>query len=228
MRQFKGRQGIRGVVGVVGFGEADLNKEEVARPGSKNNLIAQAYDLGRQMAHLQSVHLLTGGGGGIMEAVCHGFYDVNPRAGISIAVIPEGKTHPIGLIPTGRQALEYPNPFVEIPIFTHLAGKTPTTSTSRNPINIRTSNVLIVLPGGKGTEAEMQIAEGKYPAVAPGCPAIVYLQNPYPGVLGANTINGQNTAALTAGGYTVVNSVNSVLAFIDSELTKQGLERGHQ
>jgi hypothetical protein len=54
----------------------------------------------------------------------------------------------------------YPNPFVELAIFTHLplSGITGTDPRSRNHINILSSDVVIVLPGSEGTESEMTLA----------------------------------------------------------------------
>jgi len=54
----------------------------------------------------------------------------------------------------------YPNPSVELAIFTHLplSGITGTDLRSRNHINILSSDVVIVLPGNEGTESEMTLA----------------------------------------------------------------------
>jgi predicted Rossmann-fold nucleotide-binding protein len=220
-RQFIGRNGIRGIVGVVGFGESDLNQEDLKRPGSRARIREQACSLGKRLAEIQSVHLLTGGGGGVMAAVCEGYYRVPVRAGLSIAVIPGGKAHPHGLVPGDSVPAEYPNPWVEIPIFTHLTGTGPSGNTgmnTRNHISIRSSDVLIVLPGGKGTDAEMQIAAGKIPGVTPvGCPCAVYLVDP------RDRVYGNDARALTAAGYTVVTHENAVMEFIDQQLAVQRL-----
>ena len=74
----------------------------------------QAAPLGRWLAE-QNVHLLTGGGGGVMSAVSRAFYEVPNRRGVVIGIIP-GDAGASSL--RGRHG--YPNPWVEMPIFTHL------------------------------------------------------------------------------------------------------------
>jgi uncharacterized protein (TIGR00725 family) len=103
--------------------------------------------------------LLTGGGGGVMAAVCRGFHDVADRRGVSIGILPAGP-------PTG-----YPNPWVDIAIHTHLPqrGEEGAGERSRNHLNVLSSTVLIVLPGGAGTRTEVELAR-KY-----GRPLIAYL-----------------------------------------------------
>lgn len=100
-------------------------------------------------------HLLTGGGGGVMSAVSKAFFETENRAGFSIGVIP-------GEYKDNRyQALaDYPNPWIEIPIYTHLplSGSKGTTALSRNHINILSSNVIVALPGEAGTKSEIILA----------------------------------------------------------------------
>ena len=105
----------------------------------------QAARLGRWLAK-QDVHLLTGGGGGVMGAVSRAFYETPIRTGLVIGIVP-GDPCRAGL--RGREG--YPNPWVEIPIFTHLAlrGARGTEPMSRNHINVLSSDVLIALPGGQ-------------------------------------------------------------------------------
>jgi hypothetical protein len=53
----------------------------------------------------------------------------------------------------------YPNPWVEFPIHTHLAGRPgPDGEDSRNPINVLTAWKIIALPGSEGTRAEIRLA----------------------------------------------------------------------
>ena len=111
-------------------------------------------------------HLLTGGGGGVMEAVAQAFATVTGRAGRSIGVVPSSDDDP-----ACRPVPGYPNVWIEIPIFTHLArlGASGDQPGSRNHINILTSTVVIVLPGGEGTASEARLA------VRYGRPCIAYL-----------------------------------------------------
>ncbi len=110
----------------------------------------------------RGVHLLTGGGGGVMTAVSKAFYEVHDRRGLVIAIIPskEGAVGP---------KAGYPNPWVEIPILTHLplSGKRGRQQLSRNHINVLTSDVVVALPGGAGTASEIALALAyKRPIVA--------------------------------------------------------------
>jgi len=99
------------------------------------------------------MHLLTGGGGGVMEAVSEAFARVTPRRGVVMGVLPGGSDD-------GRPPLGYPNPFVEIPIQTHLPerGERGTDPRSRSHLMVLTADVLVALPGGAGTAAELTLA----------------------------------------------------------------------
>ena len=111
-----------------------------------------AKPLGRALARMD-VHLLTGGGGGVMEAVSRAFHEVSGRAGLVIGVLPATDA---GLgTPPG-----YPNPWVELAIRTHLAarGDDGAGIRSRNHINILSSDVVIALPGSAGTASEVDLA----------------------------------------------------------------------
>ncbi|MCB9597599.1 MAG: molybdenum cofactor carrier protein [Sandaracinaceae bacterium] len=104
-------------------------------------------------------HLLTGGGGGVMAAVGAAFVATQPRAGVSIGILPGPDARP-----------GYPNPSVELPIRTHLplSGALGTDPRSRNHVNVLTSDVVIALPGGEGTRSEVQLA------VRYGRPAVLH------------------------------------------------------
>jgi len=54
----------------------------------------------------------------------------------------------------------YPNPWVEVPIFTHLPGKNPKGQDSRNLLNVGSADIVVVLAGGVGTQAELELAFG--------------------------------------------------------------------
>lgn len=129
------------IVGVMGSGEKPWDE--------------WAHPLGTALASLP-VHLLTGGGNGTMTAVSKAFVETTPRRG-----------HTIGIIPTEKQAngtfqakAGYPNPYIEIPVFTPLgvfAGE-GTEFISRNFVNIMTANAIVALPGSGGTKNEINIA----------------------------------------------------------------------
>jgi predicted Rossmann-fold nucleotide-binding protein len=107
------------------------------------------------------VHLLTGGGSGVMSDVAEGFTR-EPRPdghGLSIGVIPGDKS--------GHPKSGYPNAFVEIVIRTHLHGQAnadgsgggkPKGDYSRNHINALSADVMVAFPGGPGTYAEITLA----------------------------------------------------------------------
>lgn len=123
----------RKMIGVMGSGEQD--HVDLAAP------------LGRWIA-AQGYDLLTGGGQGVMATVSKAFYDLPGRQGMVIGVVPAGR--PVGL---------YPNPWVEVAIFTHLPGSAgPSGDDSRNHINVLSSDVIIALPGGGGTLSEIELS----------------------------------------------------------------------
>jgi uncharacterized protein (TIGR00725 family) len=140
------------VVGVMGSGSsADERRCEA---------------LGRWLA-MEGVHLLTGGGGGAMAAVSRGFFETREREGLVIGILPasvEGSPH----APKG-----YPNPWVEVPIRTHLhkSGSEGTELASRNHINVLSADVVVALPGAAGTRSEVELA------VLYRRPVVAYLQH---------------------------------------------------
>lgn len=116
--------------------------------------VEKAQAVGRLLAEL-GVHLLTGGGGGVMASVSQAFAEHPQRQGSVLAVLPALPGDPLCPAPPG-----YPNPWVEIPIHTHLPllGERGAEPLSRNHINVLASNVIIVLPGSAGTTAEGALA----------------------------------------------------------------------
>ena len=128
------------IVGVLGSGSEP--HEEKAEP------------LGEWLAY-EGVHLVTGGGGGVMEAVSRAFHRVSPRKGLVIGILP-GTATDSGYSPKPG----YPNPWVEIPIRTHLPkrGIEGTDPLSRNHLNVLTADVLVALPGAHGTASEAELA----------------------------------------------------------------------
>ncbi len=121
--------------------------------------------LGELIARL-GCDLLTGGGGGAMEVVCKAFTGVAERPGLAIGIIP-GE---VSLLKAryGRKA-DYPNPYIELPIYTHLGQSGPEglLLESRNHINVLTSDAVVVLEGRDGTlsEAHLAVRYGK-PVIA--------------------------------------------------------------
>lgn len=123
--------------------------------GSGSNAYYEwVHPLGVALASLE-VHLLTGGGQGIMSSVSEGFTSVHNRQGLSIGIIPGSADR----LPYSTKK-GYPNSSIELPIYTHLplSGDQGTSQLSRNHINILTSTVIIALPGGEGTKSEVSLA----------------------------------------------------------------------
>jgi uncharacterized protein (TIGR00725 family) len=127
------------IVGVMGSGEE--RHEALAAP------------VGRWIAR-EGHHLLTGGGGGAMEAVSEAFASVRERQGLVIGIL---KGFPG---PDGRIVSATPNRWVELPIRTHLplSGEQGTDVLSRNHLNVLTADAIVVLPGGAGTRSEAELA----------------------------------------------------------------------
>lgn len=118
----------RTIVGVMGSGE----------PGDHDHL---AYELGKLLAQ-EGFMVLTGGGDGIMKAASRG---ASEAGGLVVGILPSaGWDDP-------QYAPSYPNEYVDIPIFTGMAD-------ARNAINVKTSDVVIALPGGAGTLSEIGLA----------------------------------------------------------------------
>jgi predicted Rossmann-fold nucleotide-binding protein len=147
------------IVGVMGTGDELDN--QVDRDMCTLHKCTQA---GTIIAELQC-HLLTGGGRGVMEAVSKAFVEVPNRCGRVIGVIRAKR----GTVYTDCTAIganpEYqpnasPNDWVEIAIFTHLpySGKKGKRPLSRNHINVLSSDVVVVMHGGTGTQSEAELA----------------------------------------------------------------------
>ena len=117
-----------------------------------------AEPLGRALARI-GVHLLTGGGAGVMESVSRAFSAVPGREGLVIGILPAGDTRPDRDADPGTPP-GYPNPRVELAIRTHLDARGDDGSgiRSRNHINILSSDVVIALPGSSGTASETELA----------------------------------------------------------------------
>lgn len=152
------------IVGVMGSGRHE--HVELAAP------------LGRWLAS-EGVSLLTGGGQGVMAAVSRAFHEVEDRTGQVIGILPADPDAPGGAPPPG-----YPNDWVELPIHTHLyaRGIDGRSLMSRNHINILTSDVIVVLPGGAGTASEAALA------VHYRKPVIAYLPGDHADAISCDTL----------------------------------------
>ncbi len=133
------------IVGVMGSGTRGF--PELAGP------------VGKLVARL-GCHLLTGGGGGVMAEAGRAFTETVPRRGLSIGILKgerevrlEGKRERLIHTPAP------PNPWVEIPIRTHLplSGAQGRDVRSRNHINVLSADALVLLPGEAGTYSEAML-----------------------------------------------------------------------
>ena len=99
-----------------------------------------------------------------MHAVAESFSRVVSREGLAVGVLP-------GDPQTGEPPPDYPNPFVDIPLRTHLPsrGADGAGAGSRNHIIVLSADVVVALPGGEGTASEAELAT-RY-----GVPIIAYL-----------------------------------------------------
>ncbi len=110
--------------------------------GSHNDessvVMKDARRLGEAIARRGYV-LLTGGGPGVMRAVCEGAYKAG---GLVVGILPNDKQHPLE---------KYPNEFIDIPIYTGMYD-------ARNVINAKTPQILVALSGGAGTLSEIALS----------------------------------------------------------------------
>jgi len=100
--------------------------------------MADARRVGEAIAKLGCI-LLTGGGPGVMKAASEG---AHRAGGLVIGILPNDRQHPLK---------DYPNEFVDIPIYTGM-------SDARNVINAKTADILVALSGGAGTLSEIAFA----------------------------------------------------------------------
>lgn len=153
----------------------------------------RAESLGHALA-LAGVHLVTGGGQGVMAAVARGFTSVRPRVGLSLGILPASSLAPGP--PPG-----YPNDWIELPVQTHLAarGEAGMDPTSRNHLVVLTGSVAVALPGGAGTRTEVELA------LRYGRPVAAFLDDPreFPGLPPA---------------VPILSSVEEVMAFVVESL----------
>ena len=113
--------------------------------------------------------LINGGGSGVMISTAKAFCSIKNRKGYVIGVIPSNSTCS-STVERGSYTPppDYPNPYTEIIIRTHLhlSGALGKNMASRNHIIILSANTVIALPGGPGTRSEVELAiEYKKPLV---------------------------------------------------------------
>jgi predicted Rossmann-fold nucleotide-binding protein len=99
-----------------------------------------------------------------MTSVSRGFTQAPRRHGICIGILPSLSRDDRATPKPG-----YPNPFIELAIYTHLplSGDRGREDGSRNHINVLSSDGLIALPGGHGTLSEVALAlEYRKPVIA--------------------------------------------------------------
>jgi predicted Rossmann-fold nucleotide-binding protein len=89
-----------------------------------------------------------------MAGVSHSFSETPGREGRVIGILPAHPDDPMRT-PTG-----YSNPWVEIAVRTHLAGRGTGGEgpDSRNHLVVLSSDVVVALPGGDGTLSELRLA----------------------------------------------------------------------
>jgi uncharacterized protein (TIGR00725 family) len=150
-------------------------------------------------------HLLTGGGAGVMRAVSRAFRDFQ-RNSSAIGIIPGVVTRTEGKAAHRPKDENYPNSWVDIAIFTHLPGEDPEGESSRNHINVLSADLVIALPGGPGTFAEVRLAR-EY-----GKPVIAFLNE-------KESIKGHSIEQLAAEGLTIVHNFRELVNTSRSILT---------
>ena len=131
--------------------------------GQGSPIPAERAELARAVGAMVArigAHLLTGAGYGVMAAASEGFTAVEPRAGLSIGIVPRrqrGSFETPNRDPDGRL---YPNPFVEIAIMTPLPPRAVDWRhvPARNHINVLTAHAIMALPGRVGTRNELDMA----------------------------------------------------------------------
>jgi len=134
-----------------------------------------------------------------MTAVSKSFYETPHRRGLVIGILPCDESLEESRDGGPKPKDGYPNPWVEIPVLTHLplsgeralGSECGADSMSRNPINVLSSDVIVALPGDEGTLDEVRLAvRYQRPVIAfiesdrelPGLPASVPISSTLEGV----------------------------------------------
>lgn len=178
----------------------------------------RARQVGQLIAEL-GCNLITGGGQGGMALVAKGFCETPYRVGQSIGVIPGGvnwsELGHIGEVGALKYSPKsnYPNQWIEIPIYTHLTGREPKSAGSRNIINALSADIVVALAGGKGTQAELELA-----LALPGKPVFVLLDE-------SERIGQLDTKALSPAISHVVTDINQLCELLERAVSVFALNR---
>ena len=135
---------------------------------SKEQYIHLSIPLGKLLAE-KGYSLINGGGSGVMLSTAKAFCSIPKRKGYVIGIIPSDSicSSPLDRA-SYRSPPDYPNSYTEIIIRTHLhsSGTKGKNMASRNHIIILSAASIIALPGGAGTQSEVELAiEYKKPLV---------------------------------------------------------------
>ena len=148
---------------------ASTNRPMIAVIGSGENEHPDlSIPLGQWLGE-NGYNLINGGGRGVMISTARAFSSVKKREGFVVGVIPSNSNFSLE---AGRRSYtsphNYPNPYTEIVIRTHLnlSGSMGKELASRNHIIILSADKIIALPGGNGTKSEIELAiEYKKPLI---------------------------------------------------------------
>jgi RimJ/RimL family protein N-acetyltransferase len=132
-----------------------------------------------------------------MRSVCRAFRDFQRRS-VSIGILPGVVTWSDEKAVYRTKNEKYPNPWLDVAILTHLPGDDPEGESSRNHINVLSADLVIALPGGPGTSAELRLAMDYEK------PVIAFLDN-------EETINGRNARDLSVDGFLIVRTFRELV-----------------
>ena len=116
--------------------------------------------LGKWIAE-SGCHLINGGGMGVMSETAMAFAKVKNKKGLAIGILPSAQPCKSDESRSGHSAPPgYPNSHIDLPIYSHLhlSGNSGKMLASRNHIIILSASIVVALPGGAGTQTEMELA----------------------------------------------------------------------
>lgn len=184
-------------------------------------LMSRARAVGKLVADL-GCNLITGGGEGGMAIVAQAFCETPYRVGRSIGVIPGkvdwNQSEPFGAVGELKYTPKsgYPNPWIETPIFTHLPGGKKDIAkgeNSRNIVNVISAHLVVVLPGGDGAQAELELAVAFHDK-----PVFVLLRS-------QDAVGSYNPARVPGQTVNVVDDLETLQRLIKTELASFALPR---